>query len=147
MAELVVDPLEMVDVHDENGQRTARAPDPQHLLFRGLAPVGGVGQPGLGVGTCRLQKFGVQQAALEQERRRRRGEHEQGMRGPQYGQPDGGTHFGGIDGEYFASTTGKRTTGWPGMCIPQRAVQKNAVEYDVGEYRHEQCADTPGRTY
>ncbi len=65
VTEPVVDPLEVVDVDDENGQWAIRAPDPQNLAFGDLMPVGRVGQPGLVVGTGSLEEFRVQEAALE----------------------------------------------------------------------------------
>ena len=68
----VVDPLEMVDVHEQDRGGPAGAPGPADPLLRLPLPGDGVEQAGLRVGLGGRAQLLVQQAALEQDDRRKR---------------------------------------------------------------------------
>ena len=77
VAVVVVDPLEVVDVHKQQRQRGAGPKRPGDLAVSLALPGGGVQQPGLRVGAGRSGQLLMHQAPLQQDDRRQRDQQKQ----------------------------------------------------------------------
>ncbi len=93
----VVDLLEVIDVHEQQGQRSAGPHGPGDLRIGLPLPRGGVQQPGLGVGTGRRGQLLVHETALQQDDRRQGDQQEQEAERAGHGDQDADARLGEVE--------------------------------------------------